>query len=355
MQSSYTTGHRWVGIRIAFALAGALLACMGRAAAQGRAPVSGDEKSGRVSCLRGEMEGIRRGFHGEMAVYMKNLSTGDEIALDADRVMETYSVIKIPIMVEVLRRAEQGDFSLQDRIELKAEDKRLGSGMLAGLDAGLRPTLKDLVTLMIIVSDNTATDMLADKVGRANVTRTMAQLGLKKTSIEYSVLDDYRQWYRLIDPAQPLATPAEVYRFPVDKYPKEKVDQASWMLNDDPHVYFGHSTAREIGVLLEMMTNGTLLSPESSALMLEILKKQRVNDRFPRYVRGAKIAHKAGDDQPRVANDAGIIWFQNQTIVLVVFTARHRGTTSELHEAVARVAAYTVRQYGGEVASDFRP
>jgi beta-lactamase class A len=312
-------------------------------------------RNGAAQRLFAEIEGVRRSFPGEMAVYMKNLTNGEEIALDADRVYETYSVIKIPVMVEVLRRAEHKDFSLADRMEVKAADKRLGSGLLASLDAGLRPTVKDLLTLMIIVSDNTATELLADKVGRVSVTRTMHALGLENTSIEYSVLDDYRRWYELIDPAQPLATAEEVYRFPVDKYPREKVDEASWKLNDDPKMYFGHSTARECGWLLEQMTKGALVSRESSALMLEILKKQRVNDRFPRYVRGVKIAHKTGDDQPRVANDAGVLWVKDQTIVLVVFTAHHRGTTSALHDSVARVAAYTVRQYGGEMTADFQP
>ena len=311
--------------------------------------------AGATKELTAQIEGIRKSFPGEMSVYMKNLANGDELALDGDRVMETYSVIKIPILVEVLRRVEHGDFSLSDRMTMHAEDKRLGSGILATFDAGLQPTVKDVATFMIIVSDNTATDMLADRVGRANVTQTMRTLGLTHTSIEYSVLDDYRRWYELIDPAAPLATAEQVYRFPVDKYPKERVDEASWKLNDDPKIYFGHSTVREIGWLLEQMVKGTLVSKDASAMMLEILKKQRVNDRFPKYVRGVKIAHKTGDDQPRVANDAGVIWVKDGPIVLVVFTGHHRGTTAALHEAVGRVAAYVVREYGGETTAEFKP
>jgi beta-lactamase class A len=351
----------WIGIGLAIALAApgeALMGGPGSVDMAGQAALPGSGEAGATEAVRrltGEIEGIRKTFPGEMAVYMKNLATGDEIGLDADRVMETYSVIKIPIMVEVLRRVERGDFSLAERMTVRAEDKRLGSGILATFDAGLQPTVKDVLTFMIIVSDNTATDLLADKVGRANVTQTMHTLGLAKTSIEYSVLDDYRRWYELIDPAAPLATAEQVYAFPVDKYPKERVDEASWKLNDDPKVYFGHSTVREIGWLLEQMTRGTLVSKDASALMLEILKKQRVNDRFPKYVRGVKIAHKTGDDQPRVANDAGVIWAKDQAIVLVVFTGHHRGTTAGLHEAVGRVAAYVVKEYGGETAAEFKP
>ena len=305
--------------------------------------------------LADEIDSIRHNFPGEMAVYLKNLTTGEEIALDADRVHETYSVIKIPVMVEVLRRVELGDFSLSDRIEFKASDKRLGSGLLSKLEPGLQPTLKDLLTLMIIVSDNSATDILADKVGRANVTKSMRDLGLKNTSIAFSVLDDYRQWFAYMDPALHPRTAEEVFKFPINKYSETQVDAASRKLDDDPKIYFGHSTAREVGWLLEKMAQGALVSKSASALMLDILKKQQVNDRFPLYLRNVTIAHKTGDDQPYIANDAGVLWVNNQPIVLVVFTAHHRGSTSALHEAIARVAAYAVRYYGGELSPDFRP
>jgi beta-lactamase class A len=305
--------------------------------------------------LLAEINSIRRAFPGDMAVYMKNLATGEEIALDADRVYETYSVIKIPVMVEVLRRVERGDFSLTDRIELKSADRRRGSGLLARLDFGLRPTVKDLLTLMIVISDNTATDLLADKVGRDNVTRTMHELGLKRTSIEFSVLDDYRAWFAYMDPAQRLSTPEEVFDFSLRKFAREQIDEASRKLNDDPRIYFGHSTAREIGWLFERMVQGKLVSSQSSALMLEILKQQQVDDRFPRYLPDVTMAHKTGDGQPFIANDAGVMWIKDQPIVLVVFTAHHRGTTGTLHDAIARVAAYTARRYGGDVSPDFRP
>ena len=210
-----------------------------------------------IKTLAQQIESIRLKFPGEMAVYMKNLDTGEELALDADRVHETYSVIKIPVMVEVLRRAERGDFALNDRLEFKNSDKRLGSGLLSKMDPGLQPTIRDVLTLMIIVSDNTATDILADKVGRANVTRTMHDLGLKNTSIEFSVLDDYRQWFAYMDPHKHPQTADEIFWFPMDEYSEARVDEASRKLDNDSHIYFGHSTAREVGWLLEKMVHGT--------------------------------------------------------------------------------------------------
>jgi beta-lactamase class A len=144
--------------------------------------------------LRDELQAIRRAFPGQMSVYMKNLSTGDEIAFDADTVYETFSVIKLAIAAEVLRDAEAGKFSLGDRIAITPANRRLPSGVLYSLDPGLQPTVRDLLTLMIIISDNEATDILADKVGRANITAYMHSLGLKNTSTQFSDLDWDRTW-----------------------------------------------------------------------------------------------------------------------------------------------------------------
>lgn len=312
--------------------------------------------------LEQEIERIRRAFPGEMAVYMKNLSTGDEIALDADRVYETFSVIKVPIMIEVLRRVEKGELSLSDRTTLRASDARWPTGVLYALDPGLQPTLKDLVTLMIIISDNAATDILADKAGRANVTQTLQSLGLKKTTIEYSDLDYDRAWLGSLDPRFLHATAEQIMSFPFERYSDAQADEAFRRTIEARNVYFGHSTAREMGRLFEMMAKGELVSKQASQLMIAILKKQQVNDRFPRYLRDVPVAHKTGDGQPFIANDAGILWVKGQPptpiggqpIVLVVFTAHHRGETAALHDAIARVAAYVARNYGGQLSSDFR-
>lgn len=137
-----------------------------------------------VELLRTQIENIQRAFPGNMAVYMKNLKTGEEITVDADTTYETFSVIKVAIMAEVLRQAKAGKFSLDQRVELKARDQRLTSGVLYTLQPGLTPTIREVLTLMIIISDNEATDLLADKVTRASVTKFMRELGLAKTSIE---------------------------------------------------------------------------------------------------------------------------------------------------------------------------
>ena len=101
------------------------------------------------------------------------------------------------------------------------------------------------------------------------------------------------------------------------------------------------------------MAEGKLVSERASRQLLDTMEMQQVNDRFPRYLRDVRIAHKTGDGQPFIANDAGVLWVGKQPIVLVVFTGHHRGETAELHDTVARIAALAVKYYGGQVTSDF--
>jgi len=307
-----------------------------------------------LDSLRHELEQIRGRFPGDISIYVKNLSTADEIALGSDSVYETFSVIKLAIAAELMHQVQSGKLSLSDRITTKAADERLPSGVLYALEPGLNPTVKDLLTLMIIISDNEATDLLADKVGRANVTDYMHSLGLTNTSIQFSDLDWDRTWLGTLDPSYRKARGDQTVNFPFGNYSDVQVQQAFGHTIYDAGIYFGHSTTREIGRLLEMTASGKLVSKDASNLILSIMEKQQVNDRFPRYLEDVRIAHKTGDGQPFIANDAGIMWVKNQPIILVVFTGHHRGETAPLHEDIARVAALVARHYGGRLSSDFK-
>jgi beta-lactamase class A len=316
--------------------------------AQAKPPAGAEE-------LRQQIQRIKQQFPGDMAVYVKNLQSGDEIAIDADSTYETFSVIKIPVMAEVFHQAEAGKLSLDERITLKSGDQRLPSGILYAMQPGLNPSIRDLLTLMIIISDNVATDLLADKVTRPSVTRYMHDLGLKNTSIEYSDLDWDRKWLGSLDSSYKNAPGDKTLQFPFEKYSEAQVQHAFGETIYNAGIYFGHSTARELGRLFEMIQQKKLVSPSASEWMLATLEKQQVNNRFPKYLRNVTIAHKTGDGQPFIANDAGIIFIKDQPIVVVVLTGHHRGDTEPLHDAVARVAALVGRHYGAQLSSDYKP
>jgi beta-lactamase class A len=132
--------------------------------------------------LRFAIERITRSVNATWGIYIKCLETSEEVALNATQQMDTMSTIKIPLMVESFRQIEAGRFTLSDRVKLRDEDKRPGTGIIRSLDAGADLSIKDLITLMIIVSDNTATDLMFAKVGGIDpVNRLMSEYGLTQT------------------------------------------------------------------------------------------------------------------------------------------------------------------------------
>jgi N-acetylated-alpha-linked acidic dipeptidase len=302
--------------------------------------------------LEARLREIRGRVDGRMAVYVENVATGETVAIDADSPYETFSVIKVPIMATVLQRVKEGKLRLDQRVTLRADQRRIPSGVLYALDPGLQPTVRDLLTLMTIISDNEATDALGDLVGRDAVTTFMASLGLSETRIRFSDLDWDRLWLSSLDPGYATATGDKTVLFPFEKYGDRKRNEAFRHVIEDTGLFFGRSTARDMGRLFASITRGTLVSKEASDVMISILKRQQVNDRFPRYLGDdVEVAHKTGDGQPWVANDAGILWVKGQPIVLVAFTGHHRGPTADVHDAEARIAAAVAHHYGGQVDS----
>jgi len=245
--------------------------------------------------LKSQLQNIRQGFPGDMAVYMKNLKTGKRLPWTLIQFMRLSVSSKFPLWRQSCIRPKQESFLLTIGITLKAADQRLPSGVLYTMQPGLNPTIRDLITLMIIISDNAATDLLADKVGRANVTSYMHELGLKDTSIKFSDLDWDRTWLGTLDPSYKNASGDKTIQFPFNKFSEAQVQSAFRQTIYDAGIYFGHSTASEVGRLLEMIQQNKLVSKPSSEFMLATLEKQQVNNRFPKYLRDVLVAHKTGD------------------------------------------------------------
>ena len=262
--------------------------------------------------LQSSIERIARGVNATWGIYVKSLETGEEIAIDADRQMETMSTIKIPLMVEVFEQIKAGRFTLADKYTFAAADSQPGTGTIQRLDPGAVMTVKDLITMMIIVSDNTATEVLYRMVGGpAAVNARMDALGLTHTR----AMNVPSRWFPSLRAA---ATTEQFYRD--GKYP------------------FGLSTPREMGRLLEMMERGTLVDKSSSDLMLRIMRGQLYRTRIPRYVTGYTIPHKTGDFLPYVGDDVGMLEAPGKTIILSIFTGNHFGSGEALENAIGLVA-----------------
>ena len=129
------------------------------------------------------MSPLLQGFSGEVGVAFHRFGDGFRYALNADKVLPAASLIKLHIMVEALAQVEAGTLRLTDRFSLGAESLVGGSGVLQWLGPGLNLSLEDLLTLMIIVSDNTATNMVIDLVGLDAVNARCEALGLTRTRL----------------------------------------------------------------------------------------------------------------------------------------------------------------------------
>jgi beta-lactamase class A len=253
-----------------------------------------------------------RSINATWGIYVKSLETGEEIAVDADRQMETMSTIKIPLMIEVFEQIKAGKFKLTDKYTFAEKDTQPGTGTIQRLDYGAVMTVKDLITMMIIVSDNTATEVLFRMVGGPDAVNTRMQtLGLKTTR----AMNVPSKWFPALRSAP---TTEQFYR--EGKSP------------------FGYSTAREMGRLLEMMERGTLVDKPSSDVMLRIMRSQLYRTRIPRYVTGYTIPHKTGDFLPYVGDDVGMLEAPGRTIILSVFTGNHFGSGEMLENAIGLVA-----------------
>lgn len=265
------------------------------------------------------IERLTRTVNAKWGIYMKCLETGEEIAVNAEDQMDTMSVIKIPLMVEAFRQIEAGKFKLSDRIALKDEDKRPGTGVIRSMDEGVQLTVKDLLTLMIIVSDNTATDMLFRQVGGVEpVNVLMKQYGLGQTRATGTAKD----WFEALR-AAPNAD--EFHR--EGKHP------------------FGLSSPHAMGKLLEKIKTGTAVSKEASDGMLRIMRGQVYRTRLPKYVTGFNIPHKTGDFLPYIGNDVGVFESRTRNIIVSIFTAHHFGVGADLEDTIGRIGEQIAAYY----------
>ncbi len=220
-------------------------------------------------------------FPGDVGLYYHVIGDAEAPVLrGADLPLIAASVIKIPIMVTAFRDFAAGTLDPEETVEILPEMKMPSCGALSYMHDGLRVTVMDLVTLMIILSDNTATNILIDRLTPAHVNDTMAALGIPGICLRR----------RLFEPAL----------------------SARGIQNT--------ITARGVGTLLERMARGELLGGPDDNAMLGILLDQRLNGKLPFYLHseGVKCAHKTGEDDG-ITHDAGVI-FAEKPFVLVMLS-----------------------------------
>jgi beta-lactamase class A len=185
--------------------------------------------------LQTELSRIGASYSGKWTYSLTDLGSGRHIGLREDDVMPTASLIKVPVLVSLYRAVADGRAALSDRIRYLDQHRCLGSGVLSRMTPGVEMTVRDAATLMIVISDNSATNMIVDLVGLERVNTTMRDIGLSETTL----------FRRLGD----LSAGLDARKMSV-------------------------STAAEMTRLFAMIGRHEAVSPEASEDMLRILRRQ---------------------------------------------------------------------------------
>ncbi len=246
------------------------------------------------SKLDQEVRAKLTGFKGAVSLYAKNLETGQSYSLKATDPVRTASTIKLAIMTECFAEANDGTLDFNQRIKVTHEEKVSGSGILQDMSDNDEFPLRDVMTLMIVLSDNTATNLILNRIGGNAVNAQMAKLGLEQTRVMRKILGD---------------------RNDLKPFPSGITEEGAKPENKMWGI--GRSSPFEMVTLLEKIYKGELVSKAVSAEMLGILKKQRDHDGLGRNMKDVTVANKSGA-LDHLRSDVGIIYSPGGPVAMAV-------------------------------------
>ncbi len=238
--------------------------------------------------LDDKIQSETKNFSGKVWIYAKNLDTGKEYTLRADEQVRTASTIKLPIMAEVFRQVAEGRMKWTDEIVLTKEKKQGGSGILFEFSDNTKIDLKTAINLMIVVSDNTATNLVLDKVTADSVNDFMDMLGLRQTR--------------------------SMRKIGGGGDAKASADNRLKLFG------LGASSPKDMVKLLEMLEKGEVVNRESSAEMLSILKRQQFKDGIGRGLPDTIPSASKSGALDRLRSDVGIVYTRGGRIAMAITT-----------------------------------
>jgi beta-lactamase class A len=271
--------------------------------------------------------------HGQVAVYARDLKTGQTVALKADEPVQTASVIKLALLYEAMEQVRAGKRHWDDKVTLTKENQTDGSGVLGFFDAPTTLTLKDILSMMVITSDNTATNVAIDTIGLDAVNAEMGKLGLKNTWL-----------YKKIGKPASYTMPPDQKKFGL-----------------------GKTTAQEMATLMQRIVTCHLGDSDAApteadraicGVTLHMLRSQFYRDGVPRYLEpvdtseeGSAIANKTGALN-EVRNDVDAIATKNGLIILSIFTWENKDQSwtddNEAYLTTAKIAKAIVNAWSPE-------
>jgi beta-lactamase class A len=298
-------------------------------------------------------------------IYVKHLGTGEEASVLGSEEFESASTIKLATMVLAYRLADQKKLDLDARYVIKPADYRGGSGVFKHQDPGLNPTLRDVITQMIITSDNTATDIMIAKVGgKQKVNEFLRESGYQVLRQNNTTLEFFRLRYESLDAKYQDLKPEDVFALTSDKpffveprralikeiNERSAASDARQRMNsawDRKENWFGWATPVEMGRLLEGIEKCTVAAASSCDEMKRILRAQQAGDLKIRHYLTVPVGHKTGETGT-VSNDVGMIYARSGTIIVSFFNMDMTGRRAETEDGMGRVARLIVDYFDGK-------
>ena len=225
-------------------------------------------------------------FKGKVSLFAKNLDTGETYGLNPDERVRTASTIKIAVMIEAFARVAEGKAKWTDEVVLTKEKKVSGSGILNELSDGLRLTLRDAVNLMMIVSDNTATNLVLDVLTTDAVNARMESLGFKQIKIMRKV--------------------------------GSGGESAAGKVAENKKFGLGMATPREMVLVMEKLDRGEVISPAASKEMIELMRREQGRNTIGRSLWNVPLASKYGA-LDRLRSAVGILYTKNGKIAMAIW------------------------------------
>jgi beta-lactamase class A len=254
---------------------------------------------------------VAKAHKGDVAIAVKHLGTGESYYLDADRVMPTASLIKVAVLVEAYRQADEGKVKMTGPVTLHDADRVPGSGVLTyHFSDGVSLPLRDAVRLMIAFSDNTATNLVLENIGLKSTAETMEKLGYPNTKIH-----------------------SKVFHRETSVFPERSREFG-----------LGSTTPAEMVRLCEALEKRELVNKEASEEMLGHMLACDDKDKFPRFLPpGTKVAFKTGSlDDCKTA--AGILYASSGPVALCVMTNHNEDKRWVTDNAGNRLCAEIARE-----------
>jgi beta-lactamase class A len=254
--------------------------------------------------LEAQIRDVDQHLDGVMGVAIEDLNTGEHFLLNEDEVFAQASSIKITVLANLYLQAQQGKLKLTDLYTVQSSDLVQDSDIMNGLTPGVtRITLRDLATMMVAVSDNSATNVLIDRIGMQNVNAMLDSLSLSHTRLRRKMMD-----------------------LQAAKEGRENI-----------------STPREMMTLLDAIYHGKVLNKESTADFFKMLSTNK-DSWIPRDLPAdLKIANKPGSLEA-VRNDSGIVFVEGRPYVICVMTSFLRNERDG-EEAISKISLDAWRMF----------